>query len=133
MSDEPDYPRAWLEWYLTPLLPENWRIIPSFTTPERITQVTVNLTHTEIAKQPAAPQSDNLVNDVVIRLTHTSEKLETAENELDPAVLDLVYALKHSERVNWVGAKKAKDPDSPYLSWDITVQVLSSYTPPVTP
>ena len=132
-DEEPDYPRAWLAWYLADLVPERWRIIPGFILPETIDRPTVTITHTEINPQPAAPASDSLVNDVVIRIAENLADPAKAEVALDDEVLELVYVLKGSERLKWLSAKKVDIADTEYLGWDITVQVLSTNTHSVIP
>ena len=132
MSDEPTDIRAWLEAYLTPLVPESWRIIPSVKLPETIDRPTVTITHTKITPNPALPHSENLVNDVVIRVADPHNDLLTAENALDDQVLGLIHILRGSERLRWTEAEKVQIKETPYFGWDITVQVLSSPTPPET-
>lgn len=133
MSDEtePTYPRAWLAWYLKPLVPEKWRILDSFTLPQTIDVPTVTITHTKIEPQPVAPRSSSLVNDVVIRVADPHVDIKNAEPALDEEVLKLVYLLKNSERLRWSSAEKVQVKDTDYYAWDITVQVLS--TNPTTP
>jgi len=121
--------RAWLEAYLTPLVPGTWRIIPSLTLPKTIEQPTVTITHTRMAPEPAAPMSRNVVNDLVIRIANPLEDLLRAENDLDDDVNTLIHALKTSDRLRWTDAEKVQIKETPYFGWDVTVQVLSTLKP----
>lgn len=120
--------RQWLAWYLKPLVPTTWQILPTLKSVPTPSRPTVNITHTLINPYPAAPQSDNLINEVVIRITSPQEDIERAEESLDDAVLTLVYALKASERLRWRTAEKVKATDV-LLAWDITVEVLTTKPP----
>lgn len=109
---------------MTPLVPATWQILPTLNTPQTIARPTVTIKHTEINPQPAAPLSDNLINEVTITVADPQQDTERAEDALDDEVLTLVYILKASDRLVWLGAKKVTIGDT-YYAWDITVQVLS--------
>jgi len=125
---EPTTLRAWVQWYITPLVPSTWRIIPGFKEVETPSTPTVNITYSSIDPHPTTPASNNLVNELVIRITDPHTDVKLAEDDVDDQVLTLIYALKNSARIIFRGAKKVK-PSEAFLAWDITVTVITTKTP----
>lgn len=132
MSAEPNEQsvREWVKWYIDSIAEDDWLVIPYLSSPKSFERPTINIKHTEINAQPAAPLSDNLVNDVVVTITNNRTDLNRAEDALDDSVLALVYLLKNSKRLVFQSAKKVSAANEINLAWDINIQVLTTKPTP---
>lgn len=121
--------RDFIAGYLTPLMPDNWLIVPTVEPPAVLTKPTVTITHHLITPDSqSAGGLSVLSNEVIVRITSEKKDFEVAENNLDDAVLGLMHALGKSDRISLVRAEKKTIENTPYLCWEVTLKVLSQDT-----
>jgi hypothetical protein len=116
-------PREDLEGFLTPLLPDNWKIITSERSLDTPSTPTLRLRQTVIKHHASAPLGLHTIEFVAV-LSSPLADVDRAEDELDDSVNTFMHALDDHPSVLWDEARKTITTES-QMGYEITLTLTS--------
>lgn len=121
--------RAELRDRLAPIIPRDYKLRPNGLQLE--TPTTPVLLIKQLRMTPAVEAGlGQLVVEFVLTMVVPHKNPQTAENKLDDDVTTMLAAIDRIEWANWTAAeKRTAGPSDEYLAYDITLTVLTTYTP----
>jgi hypothetical protein len=107
---------------LTPLLPTNWRIVPTNQNLDTLDRTVMQLKQQSLRPLPAAPNARLEVTYIATVISRHTDIVK-AELELDESVLTFISALDALDAVLWSDATKVMANDDKNLAYDITLTI----------